>query len=65
MVTVTKVVRVVPPEHLMEQTPGPDCSKAETNGDLVQCILDYRDALGRCNADKVAIKGSLQADGGK
>ena len=59
VVTMTEVVRVKPPSHLMEPTPEPDCSQARTNGDLVQCIVDYRAALRRSNADKVAMAQSV------
>jgi hypothetical protein len=54
-------VRVAPPAHLTRPTPAPDCSGAETNDDLLQCLLDYRAALGRANADKSAIKDSVEA----
>lgn len=56
IVTISEVVTVMPPSHLTEPTPAPDCSKALTNSDLVQCLVDYRAALRRCNADKAAIK---------
>jgi hypothetical protein len=59
VVTVSKVVRIAPPAHLMEPTPEPDCSQATTNGDLVQCCQDRLEALRRANADKAAIKASV------
>jgi hypothetical protein len=59
-VTVPELVRVTPPEHLMAPTPVPDCSNARTNEDLLQCIMDHREALRRANADKAAIKHSTR-----
>lgn len=59
VVTVHKVERVAPPAHLMEPTPVPDCSAARTNEDLLDCVLDTREALKRANADKTAIKQSV------
>jgi len=61
VVTRTELVRMAPPAHLTRPTPAPDCSGAETNDDLLQCLLDYRAALGRANADKSAIKDSVEA----
>ena len=52
---VPQLVRVAPPAHLMEPTPEPVCAPV-TNRDLMDCALDYRDALRRANADKAAIK---------
>jgi hypothetical protein len=43
----------------MEPTPVPDCSAARTNEDLLDCVLDTREALKRANADKTAIKQSV------
>lgn len=59
---VPQLVRVAPPAHLMEPTPEPACSPA-TNADLLDCALDYRDALRRANADKAAIKASVTQEG--
>lgn len=46
----------------MEPTPEPVCAP-ETNGGLLGCALDYRDALRRANADKAAIKASVAQEG--
>lgn len=59
VVTVHRVERVTPPVHLMDVTPVPDCSDARTNEDLLDCVLDTREALDRANADKAAIKQSV------
>jgi len=59
---VPQVVHVSPAPHLMEPTQEPACAPA-TNGDLLNCVLDYRDALRRANADKAAIKASVLLGG--
>lgn len=53
VVTVPQVIRVMPPRHLLEPTPEPQCG-IEVNEDLVRCIQVWRDACRRCNADKAA-----------
>lgn len=57
-----QVLRVSPAPHLMEPTPEPVCAP-DTNADLLDCALDYRDALRRANADKAAIKASVTQEG--
>jgi len=57
---VPQVFHMSPAPHLMEPTPEPACSPA-TNADLLDCALDYRDALRRANADKAAIKAAIKA----
>ena len=42
-----------PVEHLLLPTPVPVCDP-ETNGDLLECLIQTRQALGSCNADKSA-----------
>ena len=59
---VPQVLRVSPAPHLMEPTPEPSCAP-DTNADLLDCALDYRDALRRANADKAAIKASVTQEG--
>jgi hypothetical protein len=63
VVTVTEIVRVVPPAHLMEPTPEPDCSNATDNAGLFQCAQDRLEALRRSNADKAATKASCEEAG--
>ncbi|MBU4192890.1 MAG: hypothetical protein KUA35_09065 [Pseudodesulfovibrio sp.] len=60
VVTVTEVVRVVPPAHLMAPTPLPSCASASTNGDLLQCAQERLEALQRANADKEAIARTVE-----
>lgn len=62
VVAVPQVLRVSPAPHLMEPTPEPVCAP-DTNADLLDCALDYRDALRRANADKAAIKASVTQEG--
>ena len=57
-VTVPEVVTIRPPMHLMQPTPEPTCALA-VNADLVTCVADYRDALRKANADKVAMQQSV------
>lgn len=58
----TEIVRVTPPAYLTEPTPEPDCSQVTTNGDLFQCAQDRLDALRKANADKAAIKASVEVE---
>ncbi len=60
VVAVPRIVRVTPPAHLLADTPAPDCRDARTNGDLLQCVQDYRSALRQCNADKAAIRAGME-----
>lgn len=42
-----------PTAHLLLPTPLPYCDP-ETNGDLLECLIQTRQALDSCNADKSA-----------
>ena len=63
-VEVTKYIRSPLPSELTSPldvyVPAPLCSDPETgkavlcNGQLAQLLLDYRSALGQCNADRKA-----------
>lgn len=53
------MIRVTPPALLMEATPEPVCAPA-TNAAMLGCVLDYRAALRRANADKAAIKKAVR-----
>lgn len=47
----------IPPrgEHLLILTPYPEClGRAQTNGEMFDCLAAYRRALEECNADKKA-----------
>lgn len=46
---------VGPPVQYMQECPHPEI-RDETNGELVQTIVDYRDSLDRCNKDKSALR---------
>lgn len=48
------VIRQDIPAHLIEETPEPAWN-GTTNADLVEHILDLRQALRRCNAKNAAI----------
>lgn len=62
VVTVPEVVEIRPPAHLLLPTPVPACSGCETNGDLVEHVLDLRARLRECNADKAAAARSMELD---
>lgn len=55
--TLPVVIRRDIPAHLTEETPVPIWA-GTTNADLVEHVLDLRQALGACNADKKAIKAA-------
>ena len=59
-VQVPEVVRVTPPPHLLLQTTEPPCN-ATTNGELLECWQDVREALSKANADKAALKRWVDA----
>ena len=58
VVTAPKVLVPEIPEHLTLPTDQPDCA-AKINGDLVRCVRDLRTALDQANADKAAIRRTL------
>jgi len=59
VVTAPKVLVPEIPEHLTRATDMPDCA-VELNGDLVVCIRErLRPALNQANADKAAIRRTL------
>lgn len=60
VVPVPVVVEKNDPTWLLEATPMPVCRPLETNADLLDCTLDTRAALTRCNADKAAAKRSME-----
>jgi hypothetical protein len=62
VVTVTEVIRVALPEHLMRPVAEPDCAGAATNGDLLLCARLRLEALRQANADKAAM---ARVGGGK
>ena len=55
--TAPVIIRQEVPAHLTAETPIPLWAGA-TNSDLVGYALDLRQALGACNADKAAIRGT-------
>lgn len=57
MATAPVIIRQEVPAHLTAETPIPLWTGV-TNADLVDYALDLRRALGACNADKSAIRGS-------
>lgn len=54
LVTVPQVVYVTPPSVLLEQVTAPAFT-GTTNGDLIEYILELRDALSEANAKLRAI----------
>ncbi len=46
-----------PPDIFTNPTPMPEW-EGRTNGDLVEYSLELKAALGRCNADKAAMRGA-------
>lgn len=59
--SVPQIVEHKVPEHLTRVTSVPGCDP-ESNGDLVRCVGDLRDALARANADKAAIRAALNTE---
>lgn len=55
-VACTAMPPAAPPPELLADCPGPLPPTERTNAGLVQAILDGRDALARCNADKAALR---------
>lgn len=51
----TRTVREYPPQSLLVLTPHPPLDSVVYNRDLWHALLDYRDALRSCNADKSSI----------
>lgn len=51
------VIREDIPAYLTEPTPAPVLA-GETNFDLVEHVMDWKAALGACNADKAAIRAA-------
>lgn len=51
----TRLIETKTPEYLLTPTPSPTL-EGNTNAHLLQLILDYKEALHKCNADKEAIK---------
>lgn len=54
-VHVPQIVRVMPPDALMQATPVPAWN-GTTNGDLLGHTLDLRQAVDACNADKAGLR---------
>lgn len=51
IIPITKVVEIKPPQHLTKPTPIPAWI-GETNQDLAEYVLELREAVDMCNADK-------------
>ena len=56
MATTPVIIRQDAPAYLTAETPTP-LWDGVTNADLVDYVLNLRQALGSCNADKAAIRG--------
>lgn len=54
-VNTTKLIEVRAPEYLLAPTQIPSL-EGNTNADLLRLILDYKEALHKCNADKEAVR---------
>jgi len=54
--TQTIVQRELPPALLLTPCPEPATPTPRTNGALAQSVLDYQNALARCNDDKAALR---------
>lgn len=52
----TKLIETKTPNYLLTPTPSPTL-EGNTNAHLLQLLLDYKEALLKCNADKEAIRG--------
>lgn len=55
-ISTTRLIETKTPEYLLEPTPSP-VLEGPTNAHLLQLILDYKEALLKCNADKEAVRG--------
>ncbi len=58
---VPRIVRVMPPAHLLTATPEPVFTGSD-NAALLDWALDNRDALRMCNADKDAVLRAVGAE---
>ncbi len=54
IVPITKLIELRTPKHLQMPTPVPEWN-GTTNQDLIEYVLELKEALNMCNADKVGI----------